>query len=129
MLYQCNWDLKETSPPLIGSAPPPTTNSDKPVRVSFLTEQTSHHPPVSAYYIYCPEKGITGKGFDQLMANFTGTRIRVAAGVYNEGIYITLHNHGDETYHLTHPVAHLGGLLKGECNAALIVSRHHWVTS
>jgi hypothetical protein len=24
-----------------------------------------------------------------------------------------LHNHGDETYNLTHPTAHLGGLLKG----------------
>ena len=24
-----------------------------------------------------------------------------------------MHNHGDETYNLTHPTAHLGGLLKG----------------
>jgi hypothetical protein len=24
-----------------------------------------------------------------------------------------LHNHGDETYNLTHPTAHVGGLLKG----------------
>lgn len=60
----------------------------------------------------CPEKGISGRGFDQISANFTGTRIRVSPGVYNHGIYVHLQQH-DETYHLTHPTAHLGGILKG----------------
>lgn len=87
--------------------------SDKPVTISFLTEQTSHHPPVSAYYVYCPEKGISAQGIDQLSGNFTGTRIRVTPGEYNLGIFLTLHNFGDEMYNLTHPIAHLGGLIRG----------------
>lgn len=112
---QCNWQVTEQPPPVLGNKPKsvdPNT-SGKPVTISYLTEQTSHHPPVSAYYIDCPEKGITGQGFDQISVNFTGTRVRVAPGEHNGGIYITLHNQGGETYNLTHPVAHLGGLLRG----------------
>lgn len=82
--------------------------------MSYLTEQTSHHPPVSAYYVECPEKAISARGFDQLSAKFTGTSIRVVPGVHNEGIYVTLHKRDDETYHLTHPAAYLGGFLRGE---------------
>lgn len=87
--------------------------------MSYFTEQTSHHPPVSAYYIYCPEKGVSGQGFDQLSANFTGTRVRVSPGEHNKGIYVTLHNFDDETYNLTHPVAHLGGLLRGSLSVTV----------
>ena len=83
------------------------------VKISYLTEQTSHHPPVSAFYIDCPEKGISAKGFDQLSAKFTGTSIRVIAGAHNLGIFITLENREDEMYQLTHPAAYLGGLLRG----------------
>ncbi|KAF8536038.1 hypothetical protein BDD12DRAFT_935826 [Trichophaea hybrida] len=85
----------------------------RPARVSFLTEQTSHHPPVSAFYIECPEKGISANGYDQISAKFTGTSIKVTPGVHNLGIFITLHSRGDESYRLTHPIAHLGGLLRG----------------
>lgn len=85
----------------------------KPVKVSYLTEQTSHHPPVSAYYVDCPQKGISARGFDQISAKFTGTSIRVTPGTFNQGIYVTLHNWADETYHLTHPAAYLGGFLRG----------------
>jgi len=54
------------------------TNPANPtVRVSYLTEQTSHHPPVSAFYISCPEKGLHARGFDQITAKFTGTSIKV----------------------------------------------------
>ncbi|QDS77898.1 hypothetical protein FKW77_000616 [Venturia effusa] len=90
-----------------------TATSGEKVRVSFLTEQTSHHPPVSAFYIDCPQKGITAKGYDHLCAKFTGTSIRVTAGAHNLGIFITLDNRDGEQYQLTHPAAHLGGLLRG----------------
>jgi len=85
----------------------------EPVRVSYLTEQTSHHPPVSAFYVDCPAKGITARGFDQISAKFTGTSIRVTPGGHNLGIFVTLQNRGNEEYQLTHPAAHLGGLLRG----------------
>jgi hypothetical protein len=85
----------------------------KIVKVSYLTEQTSHHPPVSAFFVDCPEKGLTARGFDQLSAKFTGTSIKVTPGEHNLGIFITLEKRDNEQYQLTHPAAHLGGLLRG----------------
>lgn len=89
------------------------TTAGKKITVSYLTEQTSHHPPVSAYYVDCPEKGISARGFDQISAKFTGTNIKVIPGNFNEGIFITLHRWDDEQYQLTHPAAFLGGFLRG----------------
>ena len=104
--------------PILGSKQnPATANSDsvgdEPIKVSYLTEQTSHHPPVSAFYVDCPAKGISARGFDQLSAKFTGTGIRVTPGAHNLGIFITLENRDNEEYQLTHPAATLGGLLRG----------------
>jgi hypothetical protein len=122
---QCNWEIEDTDPllkhpnsaPQSGAASIASTKStsgaNSKVKVSFLTEQTSHHPPVSAFYIDCPEKGIYARGYDHLSAKFTGTSIRVTAGAHNLGIFITLQKREDEQYQLTHPAAHLGGLLRG----------------
>ena len=90
-----------------------SSTTNKRIKVSYLTEQTSHHPPVSAFWVDCPEKGISARGFDQLSAKFTGTSIRVGPGAHNLGIFINLRNRGNEEYQLTHPLAHLGGLLRG----------------
>jgi hypothetical protein len=35
-------------------------------------EQVSHHPPVSAAYYVCPEKGIEMYGMDQIAAKVSG---------------------------------------------------------
>jgi hypothetical protein len=87
--------------------------------VSYLTEQTSHHPPVSAFYADCPEKGIIARGFDQISVKFTGTSVRVAPGEHNLGIFITLEKRDNEQYQLTHPAANLGGLLRGGLNVTV----------
>lgn len=68
---------------------------------------------MSAFYVDCPQRGITARGFDQISAKFTGTSIRVSPGQHNLGIFVTLRDRGDEEYQLTHPAAHLGGLLRG----------------
>ncbi|KAL3426238.1 Oxysterol-binding protein-like protein 1 [Phlyctema vagabunda] len=91
----------------------------KPLRVSYITEQTSHHPPVSAFYVHCPEKGLTARGFDQISAKFTGTSIRVTPGEHNLGIFINLERRENEEYQLTHPAAHLGGLLRGSLSVTV----------
>lgn len=96
-----------------------TSKSGKPVRVSFLTEQTSHHPPVSAFYIDCPEKGISARGFDQLAAKFTGTSIKVTPGEHNLGIFINIQRRNNEEYQLTHPAAHLGGFFRGNLSVSV----------
>ncbi|KAH7378838.1 oxysterol-binding protein-like protein [Pyrenochaeta sp. MPI-SDFR-AT-0127] len=123
--FRCNWKIEDTHPTLKTptSAPSSSANSvsgeGKTVTVSYLTEQTSHHPPVSAFYIDCPEKGISAKGYDQLSAKFTGTSVRVVAGAHNLGIFITLKNRDDEEYQLTHPAAYLGGLLRGSLSVSV----------
>jgi len=91
-----------------------------------LTEQTSHHPPISAWYAKCPEKGISAKGYDQLSGNFTGTRIKVMPGGYNLGIFVTLENRGNEEYQMTHPTAYLGGIFRG--NLAVTVADQCYIT-
>ena len=102
------------------SIPQTGTNPQNPtVRVSYLTEQTSHHPPVSAFYISCPERGLHARGFDQITAKFTGTSIKVMPGEHNLGIFITLEKRNNETYQLTHPAAHLGGLLRGALSVSV----------
>ncbi|KAF2732816.1 hypothetical protein EJ04DRAFT_578122 [Polyplosphaeria fusca] len=123
--FRCNWQVEDTSPQLKhrpDSAPSSSSASatgDKFVKISYLTEQTSHHPPVSAFYIDCPEKGIIARGFDQLSAKFTGTSIRVIAGAHNLGIFIELQKHNNEQYQLTHPAAYLGGLLRGSLSVSV----------
>ncbi|KAI1109376.1 oxysterol-binding family protein [Nemania sp. NC0429] len=91
----------------------PANPAGPTVRISYLTEQTSHHPPVSAFYVTCPEKGLHARGYDQISAKFTGTAIKVSPGEHNLGIFVTLERRDHETYQLTHPAAHLGGLLRG----------------
>lgn len=119
--FRCNWEVKEDAPSIAspGEAPPQPppdplngTQGD-PVRISYLTEQTSHHPPVSAYWVECPARGLIARGYDQISAKFSGTYIKVVAGNFNKGLYITLKNRGDEEYHMTHPDSQLSGFLRG----------------
>lgn len=53
------------------------------------------------------------RGFDQITAKFTGTSIKVMPGEHNLGIFITVERRDHETYQLTHPAAHVGGLFRG----------------
>ncbi|KXT03774.1 hypothetical protein AC578_773 [Pseudocercospora eumusae] len=99
--FRCTWEVG------------PSDKEQKPTKVNYITEQTSHHPPVSAYAYECPEKGIEAVGYDQLSAKFTGTSVKVVPGQYNQGIFVRLKNRDNEEYQLTHPAAFLGGFLRG----------------
>ena len=50
-----------------------STTENKLFRVAFLTEQVSHHPPVSAFYAECRDRGVSMYGHDHAVASFTGT--------------------------------------------------------
>ncbi|KAI5308530.1 hypothetical protein KEM55_005484, partial [Ascosphaera atra] len=119
----CNWEIQGDQQ-TIQTAKGDTTatgtaNTTENVKVSYLTEQTSHHPPVSAFYIDCPQRGVVARGFDQISAKFTGTSVRVSPGQHNLGIFITLKQRDDEEYRLTHPDAYLGGLLRGALSVSV----------
>ncbi|CDM32372.1 hypothetical protein DTO013E5_3441 [Penicillium roqueforti] len=119
--FRCSWDVSDNIPEEtnlpgtkgITNGSSTVTDGDEKVKVCYLTEQTSHHPPVSAFYIDCPERGVSARGFDQLSAKFTGTSIRVSPGQHNLGIFVSIEKRNNEEYQLTHPNAHLGGLLRG----------------
>lgn len=119
--FRSSWKVEEI--PLPSSGDPPKTNgaitngvpkqTGNARKVSYLTEQTSHHPPVSAFIYKCFETGVVARGYDQLSAKFTGTSIRVTPGPHNSGIFITLEKRDNEEYHLSHPAAYLCGFLRG----------------
>ncbi|KAL9590569.1 MAG: hypothetical protein Q9203_000621 [Teloschistes exilis] len=116
--FRCNWEVEDKSPSIVGDGPKLSASGEidtdhRTVRVSYLTEQTSHHPPVSAFWVDCPVKGISACGFDQLSAKFTGTTVRVTPGAHNLGIFINIQHRDNEEYRLTHPAAQLAGILRG----------------
>ncbi|KAF2760772.1 hypothetical protein EJ05DRAFT_461345 [Pseudovirgaria hyperparasitica] len=118
--FRCNWEVEDNLPALKYKDEAPSGGpSGKTVKVSFLTEQTSHHPPVSAWWVDCEEKGIIARGYDQLSAKFTGTSIKVIPGNHNEGIFINLTKRDNEQYKLTHPAAFLGGLIRGSLSISV----------
>lgn len=85
------------------------------IRIAFLTEQVSHHPPISAYHAECPARHIEMTGIDQIAAKVSGTSVRVAPGAANKGIFVKLTggNGEGEQYQITHPVASVNGVLRG----------------
>ncbi|KAI9296716.1 hypothetical protein K502DRAFT_313977 [Neoconidiobolus thromboides FSU 785] len=99
--FLCSWDVNLVD------------NKDKKVKVTMINEQTSHHPPVSAFWYECKETGVIARGCDHLSAKFTGTAIKIVPGELGKGIYITLKNRDNEEYHITHCDAYLSGWLTG----------------
>jgi len=85
------------------------------IRTVYLTEQVSHHPPVSAYYATCPARGVAITGVDQISAKVSGTSVRITPGSYNKGIFVKLTNGNGkgEQYKITHPIAYVNGMLRG----------------
>ncbi|KAG8740371.1 hypothetical protein FRC11_000290 [Ceratobasidium sp. 423] len=96
------------------------TNDDR-VRVVFLTEQVSHHPPISSFYITAPERGIEACGVDQISAKVVGTSVRVTPGSSNKGIFISLTTGpgNGEKYRITHNSANVNGILRGQFYATM----------
>jgi len=85
------------------------------VRIAYLTEQVSHHPPISAFCAACPSRHLEMAGIDQISAKVSGTTVRVMPGSFNKGFFVSI-NDGPgkgETYQVTHPVASVNGLLRG----------------
>jgi hypothetical protein len=87
-----------------------------------LSEQISHHPPISAYVAACPARHITLSGIDQITVRvLASTSVRVSSGAMNKGLFVSLDGgHGaGERYQITHPVAHVNGVLRGSFYATV----------
>lgn len=85
------------------------------------TEQVSHHPPISSYFVSCPARHVTASGVDQISAKVSGTTIRVSPGASNKGIFVRITGgHGaGEMYQITHPTAQVNGILRGSFYATV----------
>lgn len=93
-------------------------------RLCFLTEQVSHHPPISSFFCEAKDAGVQLYGVDQLGAKFTGTSVKVFPGEQNQGIFLRLTENArcgaaGEEYQITHPTASINGLLRGSLWVAI----------
>lgn len=100
-------------------------------RIVFITEQVSHHPPISSFFVECKDTGTQLYGVDQLSAKFTGTSVKVFPGEYNKGIFVRITEDSPlglsvagEEYQITHPTASINGLLRGSLWVAICDTLH-----
>ncbi|KAI0243500.1 Oxysterol-binding protein OBPa, partial [Massospora cicadina] len=77
----------------------------------YISEQISHHPPVSAYVFASPENNFIIHGEMRPKSKFYGT----SAATHLEGAArIQLLNHPGEEYVITYPSIHVYGILFGK---------------
>uniref|UniRef100_T1JKI0 Oxysterol-binding protein n=1 Tax=Strigamia maritima TaxID=126957 RepID=T1JKI0_STRMM len=65
--FSCSWKVSNES----------AGDIDYPVKITYLAEQVSHHPPVSAFYVECPEKGMCLNAHVWTKSKFMGMSIGV----------------------------------------------------
>ncbi|CAH0764145.1 unnamed protein product [Diatraea saccharalis] len=103
-VFRCHWDLDApegqavatTSEKEVGDGPVPWCTADQ---LSFVAEQVSHHPPISAFYAEHVNKRIQFEAWVWTKSKFLGLSI----GVHNIGKgTVTLLDLGEE-YTLTFP--------------------------
>ncbi|XP_035769039.1 oxysterol-binding protein-related protein 9 [Neolamprologus brichardi] len=121
-VFYCHWDLpsetEEPSPPTetVAEGPVPWASSNS---VSFVAEQVSHHPPISAFYAECLSRKIQFNAHIWTKSKFLGMSI----GVHNIGQGCVSCLEHDEHYILTFPNGYGRSILTvpwvelgGECN-------------
>ncbi|CAH2042678.1 unnamed protein product, partial [Iphiclides podalirius] len=126
-VFRCHWDMDgaadghstSTEKQEVGDGPVPWCS---PEQLSFVAEQVSHHPPISAFYAEHVNKRIQFDAWVWTKSKFLGLSI----GVHNIGRgVVTLLDHGEEytvTFPngygrsiLTVPWIELGGSVAIEC--------------
>lgn len=83
-------------------------NKDKPEfgKTVLLSEQVSHHPPITAYTIFNDKNNVKLQGYNQVKATFSKT---LMLGVKQFGH--TMLEVGDESYLISVPPLHIEGIL------------------
>lgn len=77
---------------------------------TLVSEQVSHHPPVTACRLWNEEKGVVAEGFtrQEMTLNLGSIAIRQTGHAL-----LTLKNHGDETYLIPLPDVKLKNMISG----------------
>ncbi|CAF0754488.1 unnamed protein product [Adineta ricciae] len=100
--FQCYYDIglsSNSNTKLAKDGPVPWTSDGQ---VTFIAEQTSHHPPIAAFYAECPSKHIQIDGCLWTKSKFLG--LSVAVHMIGDAT-LTLLDH-DERYVMTFPSAY-----------------------
>ncbi|KAM8930267.1 oxysterol-binding protein-related protein 9 isoform 3-T3 [Pelodytes ibericus] len=119
-VFQCHWVLpgleNEENPEPVSEGPIPWASKNN---VTFVSEQVSHHPPISAFYAECYKKRIQFNAHIWTKSKFLGMSI----GVHNIGQGCVTCLDYDEHYILTFPNGYGRSILTvpwvelgGECN-------------
>uniref|UniRef100_A0A452G900 Oxysterol-binding protein n=1 Tax=Capra hircus TaxID=9925 RepID=A0A452G900_CAPHI len=118
-IFQCHWTLPndtEENAELVSEGPVPWVSKNS---VTFVAEQVSHHPPISAFYAECFNKKIQFNAHIWTKSKFLGMSI----GVHNIGQGCVSCLEHDEHYILTFPNGYGRSILTvpwvelgGECN-------------
>ncbi|XP_062509472.1 oxysterol-binding protein-related protein 9-like isoform X2 [Corticium candelabrum] len=101
-IFQCYWDLSDISSldspcsQLVDSGPVPWAASNS---VTFIAEQVSHHPPISAFYAEDASRRIEVNAHVYTKSKFLG----LAIGVHNIGEGNVSFLDRDEHYQVTFP--------------------------
>lgn len=98
-IFQCHWTLPndtEENAELVSEGPVPWVSKNS---VTFVAEQVSHHPPISAFYAECFNKKIQFNAHIWTKSKFLGMSI----GVHNIGQGCVSCLEHDEHYILTFP--------------------------
>jgi len=119
-MFRCWWSLPPAPAPTAPQRPGPVPwvrTSD----VVFLAEQVSHHPPISAFYVECPDRRISFNGHIHTKSSFLG--MSIAAHMLGEG-RVRLQDSGEE-YVVTFPSGYCRSILTtpwvelgGKCDIA-----------
>ncbi|CAO0802785.1 unnamed protein product [Mucor circinelloides] len=78
---------------------------------TYVAEQVSHHPPISAYYYGSPENGVYIQGDLRPKSRFLGNSAATLMEGENHIIFTHLHN---ERYDITMPNVYVRGILFGK---------------
>ncbi|XP_078526871.1 oxysterol-binding protein-related protein 9 isoform X4 [Lissotriton helveticus] len=119
-IFQCHWVLEGTESDeisdLVSDGPVPWASKNT---VKFVSEQVSHHPPISAFYAECYNKRIQFNAHIWTKSKFLGMSI----GVHNIGQGCVTCLDYDEHYILNFPNGYGRSILTvpwvelgGECN-------------
>ncbi|XP_035227848.1 oxysterol-binding protein-related protein 11-like [Stegodyphus dumicola] len=97
-MFRCSWNLSENSD---------NETIENVYKVTYVSEQVSHHPPISAFYVECPKKKIALSAHLCIKSNFLTSYIAVS---FVGEVTLHLLTLG-ETYIFTLPCAYLRCIL------------------
>jgi len=107
-VFRCVYDTKsKESETIIESNIEGTLPWSNSNQLSFIAEQVSHHPPISAFYLEHISKGIELSGFCRIKSKYLGLSVGVES-IGNGVINLLKHN---EQYLFTFPTAFVRSIL------------------